>query len=154
LCPLRRRLAEDPGELDDLVGLTVERIVGKPSPDVAAMVRAVLDRDLPHDYPWPGNVRELEQAVRRILLTRAYNGDPRARGADELGALMQAMESGTIETRDLVGRYCRWLYQRFGTYEDVARRTGLDRRTAKKHIDGRRQPAPPSIGRGQSTTAQ
>ena len=133
--PLRQRLAEDPAELDDLVALTVERIVGKASQDVARMVREVLDRGLPPDYPWPGNVRELEQAVRRILLTRSYAGDPRTQGAGELGALVQGIESGAFEARELLGRYCRLLYQRFGTYEEVARRTGLDRRTAKKHID-------------------
>ncbi len=27
-----------------------------------------------------------------------------------------------------------FLYRRHGTYEEVARRTGLDRRTAKKYI--------------------
>ncbi len=27
------------------------------------------------------------------------------------------------------------LYERHGTYEEVARRTGLDRRTAKAHIE-------------------
>jgi sigma-54 dependent transcriptional regulator, flagellar regulatory protein len=31
--------------------------------------------------------------------------------------------------------YCRRLYDRLGTYEAVARVTGLDRRTAKRHIE-------------------
>jgi two-component system, NtrC family, response regulator HydG len=30
--------------------------------------------------------------------------------------------------------YCALLYERFGTYEEVARRAGLDRRTVKKHV--------------------
>jgi hypothetical protein len=30
--------------------------------------------------------------------------------------------------------YCGLLYRRFGTYEDVARTTGLDRRTVKKYV--------------------
>jgi DNA-binding CsgD family transcriptional regulator len=31
--------------------------------------------------------------------------------------------------------YCALLYRRHGTYEEVARRTGLDRRTVKKYLD-------------------
>jgi hypothetical protein len=34
----------------------------------------------------------------------------------------------------LLSRYCNLLYNRFGTYEEVARRMKLDRRTVKKYI--------------------
>ncbi|MDA3895349.1 MAG: hypothetical protein PF482_04270 [Desulfobacteraceae bacterium] len=45
------------------------------------------------------------------------------------------METGNIDAKTLVKRYCRLLYDKFGTYGEVARRTGLDRRTVKKHIE-------------------
>ena len=41
---------------------------------------------------------------------------------------------GTIDAHGLATGYCCHLYQLYGTYEAVARRTGLDRRTVKKYI--------------------
>jgi hypothetical protein len=42
--------------------------------------------------------------------------------------------AGTLEARELLGQYCTLIYQRYGTYQEVARRTGLDRRTVKKYV--------------------
>ncbi|MCF8029239.1 MAG: sigma 54-interacting transcriptional regulator, partial [Desulfobacteraceae bacterium] len=61
--PLRRRIRENPEELDLLLNFTVERLVGKPSPELVEMVRNAVDQEMGEDYPWPGNVRELEQFV-------------------------------------------------------------------------------------------
>ncbi len=41
-----------------------------------------------------------------------------------------------MSAQQLLTLYCRQLYRRFGTYEEVARRTELDRRTVKKYIQG------------------
>jgi DNA invertase Pin-like site-specific DNA recombinase len=38
------------------------------------------------------------------------------------------------DAKQLLEAYCQRLYQRYGTYEKVARISGLDRRTVKKHI--------------------
>ena len=43
-------------------------------------------------------------------------------------------ETGEIDAQSLVKKYCYALYQRYGTYGEVARRTKLDRRTVKKYI--------------------
>lgn len=137
--PLSRRIREDEGELDDLLAHTVARILGKPSDDLTAMVREVIDRRLGRDYPWPGNVRELEQCVRRVLLKGVYEGDTGSSARDLLSRLSEAMASEALDAGDLVSGYCRLLYQRHGTYEAVARRTNLDRRTVKKYI-ARREP--------------
>jgi len=131
---LRQRIAECPGELDDLVDRVVALRMGEPAPELAAMVRDALDRDLPADYAWPGNVRELEQAVRRILLTHSYQGDL-AKPHDAAAALVAEIDAGTLQASELLSRYCAILYQRYGTYEEVARRTQLDRRTVKKHVE-------------------
>ena len=132
--PLRRRIAEDPAELDDLIGLMVQRTTGQASGELHALVRDVVDNQLGAHYPWPGNVRELEQCVRNILLTRAYAGDAGAIAGDLKGRLHRRIDMGEYTAAELLSDYCRALYEQHGTYEEVARRTGLDRRTVKKYI--------------------
>jgi hypothetical protein len=136
---LRQRLAEDPDELPRLVGAVLTRTLGEPAPGLVEEIVAAIERGLPEGYAWPGNVRELEQCVRRVLMTRGYAGDRAAHGGDARERLRRALEAGDVEARVLVRDYCRLLYERHGTYEEVARRTGLDRRTVKRHVDG----APP-----------
>ena len=132
--PLRRRLREDPAELDTLLNFLVTRIIGKPSPELCRMVKDVIGKNLGMDYPWYGNVRELEQCVRRVLLKRVYEGKNGAETDDIFSQLAHAMESGDIPAQRLLSGYCVLLYRRYGTYEEVARRTRLDRRTVAKYV--------------------
>jgi len=100
-----------------------------------AEIRDVFAKSLGDKYPWPGNVRELEQAVRRIILTKQYEGDRIAVTKPDAGArLLAGIEAGLLDADALLSAYCSLLYQREGTYEEVARRTRLDRRTVKKYI--------------------
>ena len=131
---LRQRIGESPRELEDLVRLLVERIAGEPRADLLAQVLGALARDLPGGYAWPGNVRELEQAVRRVLLTGRYAGDLAADQAVPAQQLAALAHAGQLNAKDLLGRYCAMLYHRLGTYAEVATRTGLDRRTARKYV--------------------
>jgi DNA-binding NtrC family response regulator len=138
---LAARLREDPTELDALLAFILRRVLGEDSPDLRVMVRGAIDRDLGPEYPWPGNVRELEQCVRRVVLTRGYAGDRLFRAAAAAsspgGADTRLLEvAGEQTAKGLVARYCKALYVRHGTYEEVARRTGLDRRTVKAHVTG------------------
>ncbi|MFW5798931.1 MAG: sigma 54-interacting transcriptional regulator [Planctomycetota bacterium] len=132
--PLRQRLAEDEGELEDLVNLAVQRIVGQPSQEVTGVVLEALGRDVPADYPWPGNVRELEQATRRILLTGRYAAERSSSMEDEFQRIVEGVRTGSLTMEELGNGYCRLLYDRLGSYQEVARRTGLDRRTVKKYV--------------------
>jgi transcriptional regulator with AAA-type ATPase domain len=132
--PLRQRLAEDIVELDDLLRFSTRRIVGEDSPQLVGFVHSVIEEKLGRDYSWPGNVRELEQAVRRILLTRSYGGDRPMPAQDLRSSLFEGIESGSYDAQNLLADYCSLLYSRHGTYEEVARRAGLDRRTAKKYV--------------------
>ena len=131
---LRQRIEELPSELEQMVNLLVIRITGKDSSKLTEMILETLKRDLPRDYTWPGNVRELEQAVRRILLTRHYYGDLMVIEPSLEDDFIQKINTGTLKAKELLGHYCELLYQQFGTYEEVARRTGLDRRTVKKYL--------------------
>ena len=133
--PLKTRIQENPDELQDLLSFTIDKIIGAPSPEIVDMVNKVIDTRLGPDYAWPGNVRELEQCVRRIILSRHYAGDAVSSETNDLaGRLKRGIETGDMDAQRLLGGYCAMLYQRFGTFEEVARRTNLDRRTVKKYI--------------------
>ena len=133
--PLRQRLREDPDEIELLLRHTLSRMVGDGAERVMGRVREAIDRCLPKDYAWPGNVRELEQCVRRILLTNRYV-PVTDRAATRAGRdLADRMEAGALSASDLLATYCAMLYERHGTLAEVARRTGLDRRTAKKYVE-------------------
>lgn len=130
--PLRQRLAENPDELDHLLPHVLRSLVGEDADGLAELgteVRAYIERHVPSDYAWPGNVRELEQCVRRILITGRYDGDQMPK---DLAAHPRLMRTA----REVLAEHCRLLYQELGTYEEVARVAGLDRRTVKKHILG------------------
>lgn len=132
--PLRQRIQEDENELKDLTDLIVQRIIGEPSPEIVKKVSDVIERDLGADYHWPGNVRELEQCVRQILLRQAYKGDHGSEAGGLEDRIEKGVQAGTIEAQDLVAAYCALLHRRHGTYEEVSRRTALDRRTVKKYV--------------------
>jgi two-component system, NtrC family, response regulator HydG len=135
LPPLRQRLQEEGSELDHLLESILCRLVGEHAEREGGLVRKILQRDLEPDYSWPGNVRELEQAVKRIILTGRYQGMTRDRrqqdGADRLAL---GIKEGILNAEGLLAGYCTLLYERFGTYEEVSRRTELDRRTVKKYL--------------------
>ncbi len=133
--PLRQRIREDPVELDDLVIHTVKRIVGEASDDVAQSVVDEIRAQVPADYAWPGNVRELEQCIRRILLKRNYEIDRAAAREDVEDSLIAGVKEGSLDAQKMLSHYCVLLYDRYGSYEEVARKTAMDRRTVKKYID-------------------
>jgi transcriptional regulator of acetoin/glycerol metabolism len=132
--PLRVRLAEAEDELAELCGHLCTRITGSPNAELAAELTAVIERELGHGYPFPGNVRELEQCVRRVLMTGHCQPDTLSASSAET-ALSREVEAGRISADVLVQRYCALLYARTHSYVEVARISGLDRRTVKKHVD-------------------
>lgn len=133
---LRQRLEEDPEEIGLLIEAIVQRILGEQEPEIAKNIQKVLKRDLPANYSWPGNVRELEQAVRRIILTGEYLGSmfSRPKPNSLTKVMIAGMDDGTLTAAQLLEAYCALLYQRLGSFEEVSRRTGLDRRTVKKYV--------------------
>ena len=132
---LRQRLQEDPKELDLLLESILSRL-GETSSSRIESLRQILMRDVGADYRWPGNVRELQQAVKRIILTGSYRGETAVKenGSAVAEGLAAGIHDGRFDAESLLAEYCRVLYDRYGTYEEVARITKLDRRTAKKYI--------------------
>ena len=138
---LRARLAEDPAELGRLVTRVVARIVGGPASGLAAEVLTVIESGVAPGYAWPGNVRELEQRIRKVLLTgtaqvtTASPSDAQQAHAapSNTAPWLAAVQAGELDARTMLAEYCGMLYTRLGSYEEVARVTGLDRRTVKKY---------------------
>lgn len=137
---LRQRLGEEPRELAALVRTLLGRMLGPQGDELTDFVVAALVDGVGLAYPWPGNVRELEQAVRRILVTGSYQGEPDVVPARPDHPLLGAIADGELDARQVLAGYCKLLHQRHGTIEEVARRTRLDRRTVKKHLDAKFRP--------------
>ncbi len=129
---LRQRLDESPEELELMVGLLLERILGVGGDGVIDQVMDIIQRDVPGHYSWPGNVRELEQVIRRALLARKIEKQDLIKKSS--GQSLQRFEEG-LTARALMTRYCNQLFKRHGTYAAVARASGLDRRTVKKYVE-------------------
>jgi len=132
--PLRQRVQEDAGELRQLLEHLVPNMMGEPASDLVDMVEAAIHRTVGEQYAWPGNVRELEQAVRRILLTGSYASSAQPKARDLVEQLISGIEAESLDADGLLAGYCALLYENSGNYEEVARRTNLDRRTVKKYL--------------------
>lgn len=132
--PLRQRISEEPKELESLTGKILQRLTGDASLPYVQLVQNAVSLDLGNSYAWPGNVRELEQAIRRIIVTGHYYGDKSISSENTETEFVTEIKEGTMDAEALLSGYCNSLYRRWGTYEEVARRTNLDRRTVKKYI--------------------
>lgn len=137
--PLRDRIREHTEELTDLIKHVLSWILGTTDipnriDELSQRIETVLSQKLGPDYNWPGNVRELEQHARSILLTGTCNPSERPAAASAASRLHIGIDEASYEADELLADYCKLLYDQFGTYEEVARRTNLDRRTAKKYI--------------------
>ncbi len=132
---LREQLDGDPEELRNLVVVLARRLVDPEEVEALAdEVVAWVERKLGPDYAWPGNVRELEQCVRSVLVRGSYHPAERV-VADADQDLAASLREGRLSAEDLLRRYCTHVYARAGSYEEAARRLGLDRRTVKAKID-------------------
>lgn len=130
---LKQRIAENPEELNELIAHTVRWIAGDELKGLCRHIRDVIDKRLGPEYPWPGNVRELAQCVRSVIVKHDY----RPEGIDRIQPgrdLADRIAEGTLTAEDLLHEYCGMLFEKFGTYEEAARRSGLERRTVKKHV--------------------
>ena len=122
-------------ELRNLVRFVSQRVVGPDeAADLADDVLVCVNRDLGVDYPWPGNVRELEQCVRNVLVRKRYH-PPAAANGGASEEIADAWREGSLTARELIRRYCTLVYAKTGSYQETARRLGLDRRTVKRNID-------------------
>ncbi len=131
---LAERIQDNPEELKDLLDFLIKRMIGTASAELSEMVETVIREKLGKAYPWHGNVRELEQCIRRVILRLDYEGDAEKIPTDLTSHLETGLKTGTISAQTLMNGYCKLLYDTHGTFEEVSRRTQLDRRTVTKYI--------------------
>ncbi|HEX4960217.1 MAG TPA: sigma 54-interacting transcriptional regulator [Thermoanaerobaculia bacterium] len=133
---LAERLRDSPQEISDLVLFLARRQTGEEAaPELAREVLAWIDRKLGSGYPWPGNVRELAQCVSNVLVRREYVPIARVPENDPRRALAEEIVTGRLSAEEVLGRYCTLVYAETGSYQETARRLGLDRRTVKVRVD-------------------
>ncbi|HSW48676.1 MAG TPA: sigma 54-interacting transcriptional regulator, partial [Bryobacteraceae bacterium] len=131
---LSQQIRESPGVLRDLVLFMARRAAGPDAAALAAEAEEWIARNLGLDYAWPGNYRELEQCVRNLLIRKDYRPAHPSGGEPE-GDWLEAARDGSLTASELLTRYCTLVHAQTGSYEEAARRLGLDRRTVKSKID-------------------
>jgi hypothetical protein len=121
--------------LHNLLLFITRRVAGMDEAEVLAEEVACWIREhLPSDYDWPGNGRGLEQCGRNILVRKAYTPF-KASATSPREALLEALSAQSFTVDELVRRYCTLVYAETNSYQETARRLGLDRRTIKAHVD-------------------
>lgn len=130
---LRQQLDDSTRVLDDLTLFMSLRIAGEDGPVLAKQALAWIKANLAPDYAWPGNYRELEQCLRNFLIRREYAPFQLAEPSRTREPFAEARE-GKLTAEELLCRYCKLVYKRTGSYEETARRLGLDRRTVKSKV--------------------
>jgi len=134
---LREQLDENPKELRHLVTHIATNVAGDEEADaITEDVMKVIGRKLGPEYPWSGNFRELEQCVRRIMIRGDY-------APSMIAPTQPAVLDGRMTEEELLRWYTNLVYQQSGSYQEAARRLGIDRRTARTRL-GRPTGAPPA----------
>jgi transcriptional regulator with AAA-type ATPase domain len=131
---LAEQLADSPGVLRDLVLYMSRRVAGAEAEDLAGEAAGWIEDNLGSAYTWPGNYRELEQCIKNVLIRRNYRPFFRA-SSDPVEEFVSAVREGRLSAEEVVSRYVTTVYRRTGSYEETARRLGLDRRTVKAKVD-------------------
>jgi transcriptional regulator with AAA-type ATPase domain len=132
---LREQLAENPQVLRELVLYMARRVAGAEGDDFAPEVMTWIEQNLGSEYAWPGNYRELEQCVKNVLIRRNYRPPKLPAPDDPVEQFADDAKAGRLSADKLLEQYVTIVYSRVGSYEETARRLGLDRRTVKAKVD-------------------
>jgi len=130
---LADQLADSPHVLRELVIYMARRVAGAESEELAGEVLHWIERNLESGYPWPGNYRELEQCVKNVLIRRDYK-PARSSAGDSTEDFARSFREGRLTAEEVLSQYCAIVYRQTGSYEETARRLGIDRRTVKARM--------------------
>ncbi len=131
---LADQIRDSPQVLRELVHYMTLRTVGSEAERCLPEVEAWIAQHLPADYAWPGNYRELEQCVRNVIIRRSYQPLTQAFSSNE-DPFLARFRAGQFTADELLAHYAARVYRLTGSYEEAARRMGLDRRTVKAKVE-------------------
>jgi len=130
---LSEQIRESPGVLRELLLYMVRRALGDEAELALPEVEEWIAANLPAGYAWPGNYREVEQCVRNILIHGWYQ-PMEAAGQTGDDAFLAKFRSGQWSAEEVLAKYSAQVYLQAGSYEEAARRLGLDRRTVRAKV--------------------
>jgi len=128
------QVRDSPQVLHELVLYMTRRTVGDEAERCLPEVEQWIEKHLPADYAWPGNYRELEQCVRNVIIRGSYQPlaqTPAVEGDD----FFARYRAGELSADELLAHYAARVYRLTGSYEEAARKMGLDRRTVKAKVE-------------------
>ncbi len=131
---LADQIRDSPQVLCELVHYMTLRTVGDEAERCLPEVEEWIAQHLPADYAWPGNYRELEQCVRNVIIRRSYQPLAQA-GSGNGDPFWERFRGGQLSADELLAHYAARVYRLTGSYEEAARRMGLDRRTVKAKVE-------------------
>jgi transcriptional regulator with PAS, ATPase and Fis domain len=133
---LAEQLGDSPEVLRELVSYMAQRVAGPDADELSRDVIGWIEKHLGADYAWPGNYRELEQCVKNVLIRRDYRPSRETPSPSEspLEEFWRELRAGQLTVEEMVSRYVTLVYSQTGSYEETARRLGLDRRTVKAKV--------------------
>jgi transcriptional regulator with AAA-type ATPase domain len=130
---LADQIRDSPQVLHELVQYMTLRTVGDEAERCLPEVEEWITQHMPADYAWPGNYRELEQCVRNVIIRRSYQPLKETAAADD--RFSARFRAGGLTADELLAHYAARVYGLTGSYEEAARRMGLDRRTVKAKVE-------------------
>jgi transcriptional regulator with PAS, ATPase and Fis domain len=130
---LAGQIRDTPGVLHELIHYMTLRTVGPEAGHCLPEVEEWMRAHLPANYEWPGNYRELEQCVRNVIIRGSYRPVRSAEAPQETDFFTK-FRSGDLTADQLLAHYAAQLYRQTGSYEESARKMGLDRRTVKAKV--------------------
>jgi transcriptional regulator with AAA-type ATPase domain len=133
---LKEQIDASPAVLRELTLFMVRRVAGNEAESCVNEVHQWIATNLPANYAWPGNYRELEQCVRNVIIRGSYQPVSVADGEGESGFWAE-FRAGKLKADEVLAYYAALVYRQTGSYEEAARRLGLDRRTVKAKVQNR-----------------
>jgi transcriptional regulator with PAS, ATPase and Fis domain len=131
---LADQIQDTPAVLHELLQYMTLRTVGKEAGECLPEVEAWIRTHLPSGYAWPGNYRELEQCVRNVIIRQSYRPIQQAAvSADD--DFFTRFRAGDLTADQVLAAYAARVYRLSGSYEEAARKMGLDRRTVKAKVE-------------------